>query len=364
MLNRLTGVRAVAAVFVVFFHFGDSFATLFPSVALLRPLYKSGDMGVDLFFLLSGFILSLNYLDGFKTFSARNYFQFLSARLARIYPVHLFSLLLLTAFVLYAGHSNIKTNLAHYSAFTWVTNVFLIQVWPGFNRGLTWNFPSWSISAEWFAYLLFPLFAVVIARTKRPLVWGCFALLLYAVPSAWWIEENSVRWALLRVSSEFLAGCFLFRLYRSGFKCPIHPWLSGLIAVSMCSICSAYGISRACSLPFFALLIWGLATYQDGLLSGPIAVYWGKVSYSLYMTHGLCEIVLNRVLPVAKFASNSVSIRAEITIAYGLLVLVSAVLTYHFVEVPIRQWLHPSPKGKPLVAPPVDVLQTGAKQSA
>ena len=364
MLNRLTGVRAIAAVFVVFFHFGDSFATLFPSVALFRPLYKSGDMGVDLFFLLSGFILSLNYLDGFKTFSKNNYFQFLHARLARIYPVHLFTLLLLTAFVLYAGHSNIKTNLAHYTAFTWVTNVFLIQVWPGFNRGLTWNFPSWSISAEWFAYLLFPLLAIRIARTKRPLLWGCLALLLYAIPSAWWIEENSVRWALLRVSSEFLAGCFLFRLYRSGFQCPIRPWLSGLIAISMCSVCSAYGISRACSLPFFALLIWGLATFQEGFLSGPIAVYWGKVSYSLYMTHGLCQIVLNRALPVAKFASNSPLIKAEIAIAYGLLVLGSAVLTYHLVEVPIREWLHPSPKRKPAVTPQVDVLQTGAKQSA
>ena len=364
MLNRLTGIRAVAAVFVVFFHFGDSIAILFPSFAVLRPLYKSGDMGVDLFFLLSGFILSLNYLDSFKTFSKRNYFQFLGARLARIYPVHLFTLLLLTAFVLWARHSNIKTNLAHYSAFTWVTNVFLVQVWPGFNRGLTWNFPSWSISAEWFAYLLFPLFAIGSARTKRPLHWGCLALLLYAIPSALGLEENSVRWALLRVSSEFLAGCFLFRLYRSGFVCPIRPWLSGLLCISICSICSGYGISRACSLPFFALLIWGLATYQEGILSGPIAVYWGKVSYSLYMTHGLCQIVLNRALPVARFESASVLIRAEIILAYGFVVLVSAVLTYHLVEVPARQWLHPSLKGKPLATPAVDVLQTNAKQSA
>src|SRR5262249_29788594 len=155
-----------------------------------------------------------------------------------------------------------------------------------------------------------------------------------------------------------------FRLYRSGFQCPIRPWLSGLICISMCCVCSGYGISRACTLPFFALLIWGLATYQEGLLSGSFAVYWGKVSYSLYMTHGLCQIMLNRALPVARFQSNSAAVRAEIMAAYFLLVIVSALLTYHLIEVPARQWLHPTPKGKPLAANPVDVLQTSAKQSA
>ncbi|MGB2665793.1 MAG: acyltransferase family protein, partial [Candidatus Acidiferrum sp.] len=86
MLNRLTGIRAVAAIFVVFFHFGDSFAALFPAFGVLRPIYKSGDMGVDLFFMLSGFVLSLNYLDGFRTISRGSYRKFLRARLARIYP--------------------------------------------------------------------------------------------------------------------------------------------------------------------------------------------------------------------------------------------------------------------------------------
>jgi len=309
MLNRLTGIRAVAAVFVVFFHFGDNLVTLFPWMSFLRPFYKSGDMGVDLFFLLSGFILSLNYLDKFRAFSKHSYFQFLGARLARVYPVHLFTLLLLTLFVLSARHFDVKTNLAHYSGFTWLTNVFLIQVWPGFNRGLTWNFPSWSISAEWFAYLLFPFFAIEISRSKRLFLWGSLALCLYAVPSLFGLEQNSVRWALLRVSSEFLAGCFLFRIYRSGIACPVRPWLSGLACISVCAIGSYFDVSRALSLPFFALLIWGLATYPGGFLSGRAAVYWGKVSYSLYMTHGLCEIFLNRALPVTQYQSASARFR-------------------------------------------------------
>jgi len=364
MLNRLTGIRGIAAVFVVFFHFGDSLVALFPSLGFLRPLYKSGDMGVDLFFLLSGFILSLNYLDDFREFSKRNYFRFLGARLARIYPVHLFTLLLLTLFVLSARHFDIKTNLAHYSGFTWLTNILLIQVWPGFNRGLTWNFPSWSISAECFAYLVFPFCAIGIAKSKRPFFWGMLALCIYGVPSLFGLEQNSVRWALLRVSSEFLAGCFLFRIYRSGIACPVPPWLSGLLCMSLCAIGSQFRVSRALSLPFFALLIWGLATYPKGFLSGRAAVYWGKVSYSLYMTHGLCQILLNRELPVTHFQSASVFIRADIVMVYTLVVILSAVLTYHLVEEPGRGWLNPSAKRRLLRAGSPDLFEAVPKQAA
>jgi peptidoglycan/LPS O-acetylase OafA/YrhL len=352
MLNRLTGIRAVAAIFVVFYHFGDSFASLFPAFAVFRPLYKSGDMGVDLFFMLSGFILSLNYLDGFTVITAQNYWKFLRARLARIYPVHLFTLLLLTAFALSAKGASVKVNAAHYSAFTWFTNVFLVQMWPGFNRGLSWNFPSWSISCEWFAYLLFPFFAFRVGSAKRPQIWFVLALLLYAVPCFFGIEQHPTRWALLRVISEFLAGCFLFQIYRYGWKSPLPPWMSGLLSLSICALCTHFEVTRAFSLPFFALLIWGLATNTQGWLAGTAAVYWGQVSYSLYMTHGVCEIFLNRALPVAHFTSASLAVRAGIVALYVSLIVVAALLTYHYVETPARRWLNRSQR-KTVPAPEI-----------
>jgi peptidoglycan/LPS O-acetylase OafA/YrhL len=345
MLNRLTGIRAVAAIFVVFFHFGDSFAALFPAFGVLRPIYKSGDMGVDLFFMLSGFILSLNYLDGFRTISRGSYRKFLRARLARIYPVHLFTLLLLTAFVLSARGAGAKLNSTHYTGFTWVTNVFLVHIWPGFNRGLSWNFPSWSISSEWFAYLLFPLFAFWIGSTKRPYIWIVLALSVYVVPCFYGIEHNPTRWALLRVTAEFVGGCFLFQIYRRGWKCPLPPWASGALALLICAVCTYFDVTRACSLPFFALLIWGLAVNTEGWLAGPVAVYWGQVSYSLYMTHGLCQIFLNRALPAGHFATSSIAIRAGLVALYLFLIVVAAVLTYHYVETPARHWLNRSEKG-------------------
>jgi peptidoglycan/LPS O-acetylase OafA/YrhL len=357
MLNRLTGIRAVAAVFVVFFHFGDSFAALFPAFTVFSPIYKSGDMGVDLFFMLSGFILSLNYLDRFKTVSLSSYWNFLRARLARIYPVHLFTLLVLTVFVLSARRASVTMHDTHYSVFTWFTNLFLVHVWPGFIRGVTWNFPSWSISAEWFAYLLFPFFAAWVGLTKRPYIWFALALLSFMVPCFFGVEYHPTRWALLRVTCEFTAGCFLFQICRTGWKCLLPPWLSGFLSVTVCAVCTKCDWPRAFSLPFFALLIWGLATNTRGWLSGPVAVYFGQVSYSLYMTHGLCEIILKRVLPAEHFASASLVTRGGIVAVHFSLVTIAALLTYHYVETPARRWLNSSEKK---VAPIPEIVPPAA----
>jgi peptidoglycan/LPS O-acetylase OafA/YrhL len=338
MLKRLTGVRAVAAIFVVFFHFSDDFAVLFHPIRLLRSVYRSGDAGVDLFFILSGFILSLNYLDAFESFSRREYFDFLRARLARVYPVHLFTLLFLGAMVLAARHYGIFVPAENHTRFTFFTNLFLVQVWPGFFRGQNWNLPAWSISAEWFVYLVFPFLALRIAKTKRPLPWSGILLAIFIVSSLFGARA-SLSWSLLRVTCEFFAGCMLYRAYRAGLRCPMQPWLAGLLSISVCVACMQFGVTKSLALPFLALLIWGLAANPNGALSGRMAVYWGQVSYSLYMTHGICQIVLNRIVPVERFQTASLPVRLSIIVAYLTVTAVAAVATFHLVEEPARKWL-------------------------
>jgi peptidoglycan/LPS O-acetylase OafA/YrhL len=346
MLKRLTGVRAVAAIFVVFFHFGDDFAVLFHPIRLLRSVYRSGDVGVDLFFILSGFILSLNYLDAFESFSPREYFDFLRARLARIYPVHLFTLLLLGGLVLAARHYGVHVPAENHTRFTFFTNLFLVQVWPGFFRGLNWNLPAWSISAEWFVYLVFPFLALRTAKAKRPIQWSGILLAIFIV-SSFFGARASLGWSLLRVTCEFFAGCMLYRVYRAGVRCPMQPWLAGLISISVCVACVQFGVTKSLVLPFLALLIWGLAAYPDGLLSGRTAIYWGQVSYSLYMTHGICQIALNRMLPVDRFQGTSLPVRLSVIVAYLVVIAVAAVATFHLVEEPARKWLRKRPAPKP-----------------
>lgn len=115
----------------------------------------------------------------FESLSSREYFDFLRARLARIYPVHLFTLLLLGGFVVGARHYGIHVPTETHTRFTFFTNLFLVQVWPFFYRGLSWNDPSWSISAERFVYLVFPLLALKIARTRHPLIWSWLLLTVF-----------------------------------------------------------------------------------------------------------------------------------------------------------------------------------------
>jgi peptidoglycan/LPS O-acetylase OafA/YrhL len=155
-LARLTGIRAVAALFVVFLHYRNDLETFLPSTKILDPLFSAGDLGVDLFFMLSGFILMLNYEQKFRRFALPEYRKFLWTRLARIYPVHVFTLFFLTALVLFARH--LHQPLHHpewYTLPAWLQNVFLLQAWTGIAQTLSWNFPAWSISAEWFCLSIF-----------------------------------------------------------------------------------------------------------------------------------------------------------------------------------------------------------------
>jgi peptidoglycan/LPS O-acetylase OafA/YrhL len=360
MLKRLTGIRAVAAIFVVFFHFGDDFAVLFHPFRRLHSLYRTGDVGVDLFFILSGFILSLNYLNAFESFSFREYLDFLRARLARIYPVHLFTLLFLGALVLAARHFGLSVPAENHTRFTFFTNLFLVQVWPFFYRGMNWNLPSWSISADWFVYLTFPLLALRIAKAKKPLLWSWLLLTAFLVASFWGARAD-LKWSLLRVTCEFFAGCFLFLVYRAGVRCPIKPWLSGLLSLSICVLCVQFGFTKSIVLPFLALLIWGLAENSEGLLSGPTAVYWGQVSYSLYMTHGISEIVLNKILPVARFEHSATTVRLAVIAAYLIVVALAAVATFHLVEEPARKWLRTRPVAK--ISPNKNAVDTLAERA-
>ena len=200
-LARLTGIRAVAALFVVFLHYRNDLETFLPSTKILDPLFSAGDLGVDLFFMLSGFILMLNYEQKFRRFALPEYRKFLWTRLARIYPVHVFTLFFLTALVLFARH--LHQPLHHpewYTLPAWLQNVFLLQAWTGIAQTLSWNFPAWSISAEWFAYLFFPLAVPVLLGIKRPIFAVAVALLPYLAVAVIHGDHPLIPLALLRVS--------------------------------------------------------------------------------------------------------------------------------------------------------------------
>src|SRR6202161_3995096 len=131
----------------------------------MPPLVAKGYLGVELFFVLSGFILCPVYLDQVADGGFR-YGSFLWARLARIYPLHLATLAGIGAMALAALAAGrvIDPNILSWSSLP--ANLLLVQAW-GYAPQAGWNHPSWSISAEWFAYLSFPVFAIAAAGLRR-----------------------------------------------------------------------------------------------------------------------------------------------------------------------------------------------------
>src|ERR1700678_3300311 len=128
--------------------------------------FEKSYLMVDLFFVMSGFIMLHVYGRGFSRGLAKeNVRHFLVARFARTYPLHLFALLLLVVIVRYLtswGNPAIVLEQPR----DILPNVFLLQSF-GVCHIYNWNIPSWSISAEWGAYLLFPFLTLWISRQRK-----------------------------------------------------------------------------------------------------------------------------------------------------------------------------------------------------
>jgi peptidoglycan/LPS O-acetylase OafA/YrhL len=92
-IKALTGLRIVAAMWVLMHHLSGEILTLLPGLSFLAPVMGRGGMGVDLFFILSGFILSYQYGDRLGSrFSWQESLRFIRLRVARVYPVHFVTL--------------------------------------------------------------------------------------------------------------------------------------------------------------------------------------------------------------------------------------------------------------------------------
>ncbi|SOE00442.1 acyltransferase family protein [Blastococcus haudaquaticus] len=346
-IDALTGLRILAAVWVVLFHLRstDVMPGLLPASERLAWFVGGGYVGVDLFFTLSGFVIAYNYLDGFQRLSGRAYVRFLYLRLARIYPLHLATLLAVLLLVVVARVIHVA--LSDESAFgvgSFVANVFLVHAWGG--EETSWNYPAWSISAEWFAYLLFPLIAVAFARfgvrTAARAAVGVLVTLALGLPLID-ATADSEGIPLVRVSVEFLAGCFLFVLHRhSRRRGGLHAWLLP-VAFLLVGVLTWWSDARTMVVaPALVLVVWSAS-----LASGPVAawlasrpmVFAGQVSFALYMTHAIVLLVLKNLVPPEAFAGTPLVVRCSVLAGYCVVMAVTAVAAYLVVERPSQAWM-------------------------
>ena len=345
-IPSLTSLRGLLAGWVVAYHFWNDALRLFPSLDGLTPLVARGHLAVPAFFVLSGFVLAYHYTESFRTLTGRRVARFLGRRLARVYPVHFATLLAVLAMVAVADRLGYQLTDAGYSAPDFARNLLLIQTWtPDFR--LNWNYPSWSVSSEWFAYLLFPPSVAVATRTltsaRRVAVFGLVTLAAsVAVLEGW---RPWPFFELVLVVPTFLTGAAIWWAFRTTASGRLPPRIAPEVCVTVAIV--------GCYLPLPEL---GTAVIVTGLVAGIAAlarlgpnchrawiarpvVFLGEVSYSLYLSHTLAQKVLGKLLPAAHFESSPPALKAAVVAAYLAAIALACLGTYYLVEKPGRRAL-------------------------
>lgn len=374
MLHALTGLRAFAAAWVVAYHFRSDLKTLFPASEPVWPLFDAGYAGVDVFFVLSGFIISYTYLDRLSHWTASGHLRFLWLRLARIYPVHLVTLLF---FLIYnqpgpigdLTADGLESAVRHPD---FREQLLLVHAW-GVGETRSWNYPSWSISAEWLAYLCFPAVAVLGARVRsvRLAAAGLVAALVLNVLIYLAIDAagETGRIPMLRIIGEFAAGMFLFRLWRAGWlpaftRRHAATILATAAVIATTLVATRSDIAPVVATPLYAGLVLALA-YGRGWLPSVLSTRWcvlaGELSYALYMTHAVSQRWLWANFPASDFSDDQRFVRAALLLFYVAVIAAVTAATYYAVEKPGRALMRSvvERRGTPLPRTEVPAAATG-----
>jgi peptidoglycan/LPS O-acetylase OafA/YrhL len=339
-IPELTSVRFFAAMFVVLFHVHDDTPLL---TNLPTRFFLKGYLGVDIFFILSGFILTHVYLAQWAAGRFR-YGSFMLNRIARVYPLHLVMTLAFVALYLLSARFGI---LGSAEGMDWAAlpfHLLAVHGW-GFVGHHAWNFPSWSISSEFFAYLIFPLFMMLTRLGAR----AGLALASVALAAAFYSSGAFFRpftaltfdFGIVRIFFEFCFGVFVYMICaRTMLSATAARWL--LLAAVLVFIVIAH-ISRSNSDDIVLIFLSGGIIFLLGQLSrspGPSImrakplVYLGEISYSTYMVHYMAELVYVGV--VSRMLGTPGQLPLWAWLGLLLVILLGSVASFHIVEVPAR----------------------------
>jgi peptidoglycan/LPS O-acetylase OafA/YrhL len=345
-IRSLTGLRGVAAVYVVIFHY-------VPGVGMSNPLttlLAHGYLAVDLFFVLSGFVMALNYGHLFETrISLLAYRTFLGRRIARIYPLYFAGTLagfgLVEAALIEPLHSGSTSG-------NLLANLLMVQEW---GVGQSYDPPAWSISTEWAAYLLFPLLVVpsvlrgrlsaliVLCASIATVTFLCYAPLFQSgrASADGLIDLHTyLGTGVIRCIAEFALGLVAFRFAEK----KAGAGQSGLPASLACVVTIFFLLLRKGDLGFILampLLVVSLSSGESlprRFLSLPAVEWLGLLSYSIYLIHDLMGGLLAWIhthatalhIPHAQTAGAVVCFVLTFPVAW---------LAYTFIEVPGRRLL-------------------------
>ena len=313
---------------------------------------SKGYLAVDLFFILSGFVLWMTWGQRLASERWRAVPHFLRKRIARVWPLHA---VILTATVALAlvmmASGRISADQEHWRELP--LHFLLLQNW-GFTSQLSWNHPSWSISTELAAYftfaLLVPFSAITTPVSKNLSVKArivCVVVVstsliimldqFFAFHRGQILDADIPHLGLARCLAQFMCGAAMCMIWQSVdgavlrlstatvFLVSVSMWVAGVTRETL-----AIPIAFAALVPFIA----STSAARFNPLSSRVAIFLGEISYSTYLTHFLLWSVFKLV-----FVRNSADVSLLLGTFYLVLTLTVSILLYRLVERPARRWL-------------------------
>ena len=366
ILPTLTGLRGFAALMVLLYHIRSAMGGFLPERVI--AVLAEGYLAVDLFFVLSGFVLWWTYGAEFRDQGVRAAPRFIVRRFARIFPLHLaiLSAMLLFALSLLVSGRDPGT---HYSFTELPAHYLLVQNW-GFSNGLTWNDPAWSISTEWAAYLLLAIAGGWLARLRVG-AWS-FPLIVLAMATGlgWWfaaggrtsIGNDIPVTGLLRCLVEFGIGIVLCQWWtaqreRRHAAAIIYGTALTLLGAGALLLIGLQWQPAAVPLIMTAVVILALqaSTAQRPLLSGRIAQWLGDISYAVYLSHFFLWILFKLF-----FVDDPALVHPAKIVAFIGLTLAVSHLLHKALEVPGRR-IAQRAGDRLLASPPTVVVASGSE---
>jgi len=282
---ELESIRGLAAVLIFFFHIPKW------NPLLNIGIINNGDLVVELFFVLSGFVIYRTYEN--KIFNVKDLLRFQFLRFGRLYPVHLFFLLIFIIIELAKYFAEIKLGLyANTTPFksnsitAIFQHIFLIQAIGPTNNAITFNVPAWSISVEFYTYLIFGL-AVLLMNKKKNIF---FFFLAFVSLSLLILKKTYGFEYFLGCIAGFFIGCLTLQVTKR-LKINISNY-SSLVTLILTILFLHLKTNKEYDFLIYFLtsaliisLILSKNSYLNKLLSIKILTYLGSISYAIYMSH-------------------------------------------------------------------------------
>ncbi|MBN8580316.1 MAG: acyltransferase [Anaerolineae bacterium] len=345
-IYELESIRGLAALLVVFYHLPKW------NPILDIKIINNGYLMVELFFVISGFVIFNAYSNRINSRNDLIKFQFL--RFARLYPVHLIFLLLFLSIeilryitTIHYGAQILKVApFSTNSIQAFIEQAFLLQsVLPNGNA-TTYNAPAWSLSVEFYTYLIFALILLLSKHNKIKAMFAlaCISISLLIFKSTFGMEN------LLRCFAGFFLGCLIAN-YANHTKIILPKYISLAIFLLLILFLLTKNPGEFDFFVFFltGALIISLLNPQgilNKLLKNRILLWLGEISYSLYMSHVFIIWFVSQIFTriLGRYEANgpgAVSLSVLETIIssslFTILVLLVSQLIYTFIEKPFRE---------------------------